>query len=51
MNKPNKFFRFCILLIIFINTINLKSQINCEITIDEWVEMPVCYDEQITFKV
>lgn len=31
--------------------VNLKAQINCEIKIDDWVEMPVCYDEQITFSV
>lgn len=51
MNLRNRLFRLSILLILFANAISLNAQINCEIKIDEWVEMPVCYDEAITFSV
>lgn len=51
MNKKTKSVRLAILLIFLINIIKLNAQINCEIKIDEWVSLPVCYGEEITMSV
>lgn len=51
MNIATKLVRLSILLIFFINTICLKAQINCEIKLDDWVSLPVCYGEEITMSV
>ena len=51
MNNKMRLVRLSILLIFLINIIRLNAQINCEIKIDEWVSMPVCYGEEITMSV
>lgn len=40
-----------VLLLFIFNITKVEAQINCEIKIDESIEMPVCYDEQITLSV
>ena len=51
MNTKTTLLRLSILLIFLINIIRLNAQINCEIKIDAWVSMPVCYGEEITMSV
>ncbi len=51
MNKKIKLSRLSILLIFLINIIKLNAQISCDIKIDDWVSLPVCYGEDITMSV
>lgn len=43
--------RLVFLMLLLSNVMFLKAQMNCEIKIDEWVSMPVCYGEVITMSV
>ena len=40
-----------IILILILNSIGIKAQNNCEITLPEGVTLPVCYGEEITLSV
>lgn len=43
--------RLVALILLLTNVMFLKAQMNCEIQIDDWVSMPVCYGEVITMSV
>lgn len=51
MNIKAASIRLSILLIFITNILVLKAQINCEIKLDDWINMPVCYGEEITMSV
>ncbi len=50
-NKKISSIRFIFLMIISFNVLFLKAQMSCEIKIDEWVSLPVCYGQEITLSV
>lgn len=50
-SRRSNIIRLFSLLILIVNTLLLKAQMNCEIKIDEWVSMPVCYGQEITMSV
>lgn len=51
MSRKHKSAKFYILLIILTSVIALNAQVVCDIKIEDWVEMPVCYGEAITLSV
>ena len=51
MDNKSKLVRLSILLIFLINILKLNAQTSCEIKLDDWVSMPVCYEEEITMSV
>lgn len=52
-NNIKKYFtgKVLILLTFIALSFSAKSQMNCEIQLDEWISLPVCYGEEITMKV
>ena len=51
MNKTAKLVRLSILLIFLTNIFKANAQTGCDIKLDDWVSMPVCYGEEITMSV
>lgn len=40
-----------LLILVIISSFSAKTQISCEIMLDDWVSLPVCHNEEITLSV